>query len=153
MSYVSLLLLENMGYRLQQYNICVFQNSKLSLMLCSFPCHIIPIFLTSSCKCDFSVPLIMCVTILRSVSELTISSYSVETTVSGFKAVISALNLLKAFPCKNAYMSQCEFVFVGLYNFSTYPLSKNEAKNDLQPQVCSTYTWNVIELNKHSCTY
>lgn len=74
-------------------------------MLCSFPCHVIPIFLTSSCTCDFSVPLIMCVTILRSASEWTIPSYSVETIVSGFKAVISAVNLRKAFPCMDAYVS------------------------------------------------
>ena len=73
----------------------------------------------------------MCVTILRSASEWTIPSYSVETIVPGFKAVISAVNLHKAFPCMDAYVSECEFVFVGLYNFSTYPLSKNEAMNGL----------------------
>lgn len=74
-------------------------------MLCSLPCHIIPVFLTSSGKCDFSVPLIMCVTTLRNAPEWTIPSYSVETIVSGFKAVISAVNLLRAFPCMDAYMS------------------------------------------------
>ena len=53
----------------------------------------------------FQSLLIMCVTTLRSASEWTIPSYSVETIVSGFKAVISAVNLLKAFPCMDAYMS------------------------------------------------
>ena len=54
----------------------------------------------------------MCVTILRSASEWTIPSYSVETIVPGFKAVISAVNLHKAFPCMDAYkifkaLTQC----------------------------------------------
>lgn len=69
------------------------QNSKLELILWSFPCNIIQISLIFSCKYNFSIPLIKCATILRNASEQTISSYSVEFIVSGFKAVISAVNL------------------------------------------------------------